>query len=524
MRGDPQVVWFKRDLRVSDHAPLVSAAQRGPVLPLFIIEPDIQAAPDFDALHYQFIRRSLVELRENLRALGQPLIVRTGSAVTVLANLHRVVRFDAMWSHEETGNHLTYQRDLAVKQWTEIHRIRWNELPQNGVVRRLKTRNGWAKHWEDRIMGTPPLANPARLVNTPHIESGNIPTAEELRLRSAAPRHWDHVQCGGEAEAQRYLSSFLAGRGKDYRRGMSSPSSGATACSRISPYLAWGCLSIKQAAHAASAALQVSGGQIPRNAIQSFTGRLHWHCHFIQKLESEPGIEFHCFNRACESLRAEPPEDHDRRLDAWITGHTGYPFLDACMRSLRATGWLNFRMRAMLVSFAAYNLWLDWRVFNAPLACHFLDYEPGIHFSQIQMQSGTTGINTLRIYNPIKQGLDHDPDGHFIRQWLPEIAGIPTPLIHTPWKSGANHLHAYPAPIVNHLITARTAKANFNTLRKSPSHNEEAKHVFAKHGSRKHRNPALEATHRAGGNDLPLRSGRKQNREPTQFQIEIQFE
>jgi len=524
MYEDAQVVWFKRDLRVTDHAPLVSAAQRGPVLPLFIVEPNILTAPDFDTLHYEFIRQALVELRENLHVLGQPLIVRTGPVVNVLADLHRLVRFDTIWSHEETGNHLTYQRDLAVKQWAEIHRVRWNELPQNGVVRRLKSRNGWAKHWEDRIMGTPPLAKPDRLQNGPHVEIGQIPTAEELRLRSAAPRLQHKIQPGGEAEAQRHLLSFLAGRGKDYRRGMSSPTSGETACSRISPYLAWGCLSIRQAAHAAYAEIQRPGHQIPKNEIQSFTGRLHWHCHFIQKLESEPEIEFRCFNHACESLRAEPPPDHERRLDAWITGHTGYPFLDACMRSLRATGWLNFRMRAMLVSFAAYNLWLDWRVFNAPLACHFLDYEPGIHFSQIQMQSGTTGISALRIYNPIKQGLDHDPEGHFIRQWVPEIAGIPTPLIHTPWKSRANNPCAYPDPIVDHLGTARMAKTNFSALRKSATHKEEAKRVFAEHGSRKHRNPASEAAHRNGGNHLPLRSRRKQNGAPTQFQIEIQFE
>ena len=111
----------------------------------------------------------------------------------------------------------------------------------------------------------------------------------------------------------------------------------------------------------------------------------------------------------------------------------GYPFIDACMRALKQRGWINFRMRAMLVSFASYHLWLDWRLFRDWLACQFIDYEPGIHYSQIQMQSGLTGINTLRIYNPVKQGMDHDPAGVFIREWVPELKGIVGEAIHQPW-------------------------------------------------------------------------------------------
>ena len=163
--------------------------------------------------------------------------------------------------------------------------------------------------------------------------------------------------------------------------------------------------------------------------VSSFGSRLHWHCHFIQKLESEPAIEFHDFHPFMRGIR---PMDSER-FQAWTEGRTGVPFVDACMRALLAHGWINFRMRAMLMSFASYHLWLPWRESGLHLARQFVDYEPGIHWSQCQMQSGSTAINTIRIYNPVKQGQDHDPNGCFIREWCPELASLPDVYLHEPW-------------------------------------------------------------------------------------------
>ena len=223
-----------------------------------------------------------------------------------------------------------------------------------------------------------------------------------------------------------------------------------------------------------------------KGAVSSFRARLHWRDHFMQKLEDQPAVEHQNFHPAYQNLRSTMPDQE--RLEAWRKGETGVPFVDACMRSLNATGWLNFRMRAMLVSFSSYNLWLDWRQPGEHLARVFTDYEPGIHWPQVQMQSGTTGINTIRIYNPIKQGQEHDPTGAFVRRWVPELTDVPDAFIHEPWRYDGGGVilgKTYPQPIVDVAASARFARDRVWAVRREAGFGETAGRIQDKHGSRK---------------------------------------
>jgi deoxyribodipyrimidine photo-lyase len=165
------------------------------------------------------------------------------------------------------------------------------------------------------------------------------------------------------------------------------------------------------------------------------------------------------------------------------------------MRSLIATGWLNFRMRAMLQSLASYHLGLDWHASGTRLARLFTDYEPGIHWPQVQMQSGETGINTPRIYNPLKQGLDQDPRGVFTRRWVPELFRVPGAMLQQPWRMDPQAQHEagcrigvdYPMPMVDLTAAVQAARQRLSQLRQQPGYREAALAVFARHGSRKRR-------------------------------------
>ena len=512
------IVWFKRDLRAHDHTPLVAAAHAAaadgnPVMPLYIHEPAVMRSPDFATQHLGFINESLQCLDSALRALGSPLYTRLGEALEVLRELHRIHGIAGLWSHEETGNAVTFARDRQVGAWAAAHGIVWREFAQTGVVRRLKDRDRWSAHWMRR-MTAPLLPAPAALRAAPaRLAAGALPEARELGL-AALPHHAPDKprrQRGGRTAAEGLLRSFLEDRAADYRFAMSSPLTAAHACSRLSPHFAFGTLSIREAAQATwkrrSALLAMSDAVRPQGALaglKSFESRLHWHCHFMQKLESEPAIEFGNMHRGFDGLRdrSAPGGVGGARLQAWSRGETGYPMIDAAMRMLAASGWINFRMRAMLVSFAAYQLWLDWREPALVLAREFLDYEPGIHYSQMQMQSGVTGINAIRMYNPVKQAMDHDPQGRFVRRWLPALARVPHAYIFAPWsmpvdlqrRVGCTIGTDYPAPIVDNASAMREARNRIHAVRAEPEVRREAQAVYRKHGSR---NPAREGTPRA---------------------------
>ena len=490
------LVWFKRDLRVHDHPALARAAGLGAVLPLYIVEPDYWALPDTSARQWDFTAEALADLRGQLGAIGAPLVVRVGDAVDVLARICRQNGITRIISHEETGNQWTYARDLAVKSWARSIGMVWEEMPQSGVVRRLPGRNGWAGQ-RNVFVAADQVDAPAALQPVSGAEPGQIPTARALKL---AQDRCPHRQLGGRTQAIGIMDSFLNTRGEPYRFAMSSPVTAERACSRLSGHIALGSVSIREVVQTTAARQSQRPSGRWAGSLASFQSRLAWRDHFMQKLEDQPSIETRCLQRAAESLR--PRQSDAARLSAWENGETGLPFLDACMRYLAATGWLNFRMRGMVMACASYHLWLDWRDSGAILARRFTDYEPGIHWPQAQMQSGTTGMNTPRIYNPIKQGWDQDPTGAFTRRWLPELAAVPDIYLHEPWKwAGAGSIlgRRYPDPIVDVASAQRAARDAVWGLRRKPAARAEVAVIIEQHASRAPRRGPVRPTSAAKG-------------------------
>ncbi|MCH2167387.1 MAG: deoxyribodipyrimidine photo-lyase/cryptochrome family protein [Oceanicola sp.] len=464
------LLWFKKDLRLADHAALARAATIGPVLPLYILEPELWAEPDMSGRQFHFLKDCLRDLH---RALDGRLVIRVGAAPRILQDLSAHFGATHLISHEETGNAWTYARDRAVAAWARSEGVTWEELPQSGIVRRLDTRDRWAAR------------------RNAYLRAGTVETPQDVTWLSAPsddvpdllPEACAQRQRGGRQEALSLLGGFLTERGQSYRKAMSSPLEGEWACSRLSPHLAFGTLSGREASTAcAGRQREVRGTRTGwGGSLKSFQARLAWRDHFMQKLEDEPALEYRSLHSAYQGLRGDDPA----RRAAWEAGETGLPFVDACMRFLNATGWLNFRMRSMVMAVASYHLWLDWRATGLHLSRQFTDYEPGIHWSQVQMQSGTTGMNTVRIYNPIKQGKDQDPQGIFTRRWVPELADVPLEYLQEPWRWEHATRLRYPPPIVDVSEAARTARERIWAVRKGGAFREEAARVVKKHASRK---------------------------------------
>ena len=533
-----QVVWLKRDLRLYDHRPLLNALRSGPTLLIYIAEPTLWRQPDAAAQHWKFIAEALLDLDQSLRQAGWShacLHLFVGEAVEVLQAIHRCLPIAALHAHMETGNGFTFARDRAVRRWAKEVGIPFHEVPQFAVIRGLRDRDLWLPY-QQRFMREPvapwpppftpvwaewPLSPPEGvypvawwLLPDGSWRAGPWPTPRDWNLPDEDP---PLRQKASRTLAKETLASFLTYRAQFYARHISSPLTAPTASSRLSPYLAYGLLSLREVWQATEAALEALGPfPSPQNrplyaGLKAFQSRLYWHCHFIQKLETEPDIEFRCLHPAYEALR--PPEAPPEWYAAFTEGRTGWPLVDACIAMLKATGWLNFRMRAMLVSTATYPLWMPWRPIGLWLARLFLDYEPGIHWPQIQMQAGTTGINTIRIYNPIRQAMRLDPKGEFVRKWLPYMRRVPDLWLFEPWRMPTDVQKRYgvivgkdiPMPLVDLDKAIREAKERIFSLRKRPEVEEMAKIIIKRHGSR----PGMPSGRDAEGREPTFRRRRR---------------
>ncbi|MEM7610701.1 MAG: FAD-binding domain-containing protein [Pseudomonadota bacterium] len=484
--------WIKRDARLIDNPALSWALSTSDcVVPVFIVEPDHLQAPETSAFHVAAWREALADLRQSLRAAGGDLCVLYGDAIEVLERLHTAIGFGCIVSHEEVGLEWTFSRDRAVADWCVKRGIRWQEHAQTGVFRPSPSRDQRGQLWREWMLKTPlerPDQQALRHIVVPTIvralqaDSERAQPASTLVLTSAQQSQRQPVS---ESHGLETLDDFLTARAIAYRGGISSPNTAFTAGSRLSVHLAWGTLSSRYVYHrldARVAALKGERGEAAkrwRASLNAFRARLHWRDHFMQRLEAEPAMQRVPLNRAYEAL---PYRDDAKRLAAWQHGRTGWPLVDACIRCVQQTGFLNFRMRSMITSAACHALHIDWRIVQWPLAQWWADYEPGIHVSQVQMQAGVVGINTLRTYNPAKQIIDQDPEAVFIRRWVPELANESVARIVAHQTDGSAN---YIEPVVDFATASRQMRDAYYAIRRQPETRELAQAVMKKHGSRK---------------------------------------
>ena len=476
------VVWLKRDLRLQDNEAISNALKSDkPTLLLYVFEYILLNDGHYSERHFNFIKESIRDINEQLKSNNTKVLTVVNDIQSTFNIIQEFYKIDTIYSHVETGLLVTYNRDKEITRYCRNNLIEWIESKNNGVERGLVNRDNWFENWESYMRQSQEVFQPkeSQLLSIDRIlELESVLKETDLSTPKDTP-----FQKGGSTMAWKYANSFFEDRHEDYMFNISKPEASRSSCSRLSPYIAWGNVSIRQIFQKGQ---ELKNKTSDKRHIGAFLSRLRWQAHFIQKFEMEHTMENASVNKGYHKLKKSLSEDYQK---AWREGQTGFPLVDASMRCLVETGYVNFRMRAMLVSFFTHILWQPWQDATEHLSQQFLDFEPGIHFPQLQMQAGETGINNLRIYNPTVNSLKHDPDAVFIKKWVPELAHLDIPFMHEPYlmtelEQGLYNFKLgkdYPDPIVDIKENRKRASEILWNMKEDPEVVKESFRILKRH-------------------------------------------
>jgi deoxyribodipyrimidine photo-lyase len=465
------VVWFRRDLRLHDHPALAAAVSRADVVvPLFVFD-DVLLRGRWPAPNrVWFMRESVAELGAALEALGAPLRVLRGRTAEIVPRFALELGADAIHVTRDAAPH-GRRRDEEIAARLAPHGIAVEASPglyvhdpdavSTAAGRPFTVFSPFRRAWEARDR-RPRVGVPDRLPGQSRARPDPVPSLAELGVAgpSADPVL---LPAPGEAAARFRLDDWLAGPVDAYHEARNRLDPGAT--SRLSQDVRFGLLSPLEVVERAGTGRGGEGRRI-------FTSEVVWREFYAHVLWHQPRVTREPFNRALADL---PWRDDPAAFEAWRTGRTGYPVVDAAMRQLQASGFVHNRGRMIAASFLTKDLLLDWRLGEAEFMAHLLDGDVASNNGgwQWTASTGTDPQPWFRVFNPVLQGRRHDPDGGYVRRWVPELRSVPDAYVHEPWRmppevqemAGCRVGVDYPGPIVDHAAARARALAAYTASR-----------------------------------------------------------